>query len=199
MVIPMFTINQTSIFQQTIKKSTFISVLAPAESKMNAEAILDGLRKQYPDATHYCYAYITGKSGETYRFSDDGEPSQTAGSVIYSVLQKNNLTNIICVVIRYYGGIKLGAGGLVRAYKSSTSQNISQANTIPLIEMCKITLIFDYPYEKQITYLMQAFDKVTIDYLDQIKVIYKIPLKDVPILIENLNNLTKSQISIEVG
>ena len=119
----MYTIDQEYINEININKSRFICYLAPVKSVDEANEYLQNIRKKHYDATHNCYAYIIGEKGEISKNSDDGEPSQTAGPPIYNVLQKNNLTNIIAIVTRYYGGIKLGAGGLIRAYGSSVSQH----------------------------------------------------------------------------
>ena len=107
-----------------IQRSEFITVLCPINTQDEAKNILDELRKSYPKATHYCYAYIL----ESYmKFSDDGEPSGTAGKPMLGVLQSKNISNVLAVVIRYFGGIKLGAGGLLRAYVNSVSSALDRA------------------------------------------------------------------------
>ena len=101
----------------------------------NFDTNLKEIRKKHYDATHNCYAYIIKDNDQTLiKSSDDGEPGGTAGVVIYEVLKKNNLTNIICIVTRYFGGIKLGAGGLVRAYSQSTAEAIKQISNLVKIE-----------------------------------------------------------------
>ena len=117
----MYTINKIYQEKQEIKKSEFICTIHPVSNIDEINEILKDTRKKYYDATHNCYAYILGDKGEIVKCSDDGEPSQTAGVVILETLRKNELTNILAVVTRYCGGIKLGAGGLVRVYASSTS------------------------------------------------------------------------------
>ena len=137
----MNTINQIYEFSQNIKKSDFICTLIPVNSVEEVNEHLKTLRKKYYDATHNCYSYvITDSNNNTIvKASDDGEPSQTAGVVILDVLQKNELTNVLAVVTRYFGGIKLGAGGLVRAYSSSTSGAVKIAEIVPII---KKTIMF---------------------------------------------------------
>ena len=103
-----------------IDKSKFITNLYPVESIEEIETILSTIRKKYYDATHNCYAYIFD-DGKIQKCSDDGEPSKTAGFPMLDVLKKNDLTNILAITTRYFGGIKLGAGGLIRAYSSSVS------------------------------------------------------------------------------
>ena len=109
----MKTVTKENIYETVINKSRFISYLAPVQSVEEAKEYLAGLKMRYPDATHHVSAFIVGLGGENGRYSDDGEPSGTAGLPVFDVLRKNGLTNCICVVIRYFGGIKLGAGGLV--------------------------------------------------------------------------------------
>ncbi len=105
-----------------IQKSEFICRLYRVNNITEVESILEKIRKKHYDATHNCYAYIIGDNQEIQKCSDDGEPSKTAGSPMMDVLKKNNMTNILAIVTRYFGGILLGAGGLVRAYSSSVSE-----------------------------------------------------------------------------
>ena len=112
----MHTIKENIINEIVIQKSRFITCLYKINNKDEVNKHLDKIKDDYPFATHYCYAY---RLDNIEKCSDDGEPKGTAGTPILHVLQMNNLTNILCVVIRYFGGIKLGAGGLVRAYTNS--------------------------------------------------------------------------------
>jgi uncharacterized YigZ family protein len=109
--------------------SRFIADLIPASSKEEVESALDRIRKEFYDATHHCYAYRLGINGELTRAADDGEPSGTAGKPILTVLTGAQLTNILCVVTRYFGGTKLGTGGLVRAYSEATKLAIDGVKT----------------------------------------------------------------------
>ena len=104
-----------------IDKSEFITYLKPVFSIEEANDFLAEIRKKHYDATHNCYAYVIGDKMEIQKCSDDGEPSKTAGFPMLDVLKKNDLTNILAITTRYFGGIKLGAGGLIRAYSSSVS------------------------------------------------------------------------------
>ena len=144
----MYTINKVYEFTQDIKKSTFTCTLIPVNSIEEVNEQLKQIRKKYYDATHNCYSYVLSLNdgSSAIKASDDGEPSQTAGVVILDVLQKNELTNVLAVVTRYFGGIKLGAGGLVRAYSSSTSGAVKLIEPIPIIKMIKMNLKFDYTY-----------------------------------------------------
>ena len=111
----------------TIKHSEFISILTPVGSIDEVKNHLNHIKEKHPNANHHCYAYIIGDHQEIQKANDDGEPTQTAGIPILEVFKKNEITNILCVVIRYFGGIKLGAGGLIRAYSKSASEALKLA------------------------------------------------------------------------
>lgn len=113
-----------------INKSKFIGYCVYVYDEQNAIALLNARKKQYSNATHNCYAYIIGQNMGTMRYSDDSEPSGTAGVPILDCLAKNKLTNVLAVVTRYFGGILLGSGGLVRAYSRSVSESLSCANIV---------------------------------------------------------------------
>lgn len=111
-----------------INKSTFINFLVPVHSVDEVTNYLSTLRKKHKDASHHCFAYIIGDNQEIQKYSDDGEPSKTAGMPMLEVLKKHELTNILNVSVRYFGGIKLGAGGLARAYTKSCSESVKLAD-----------------------------------------------------------------------
>lgn len=115
------------ITEKTIEKSVFITTSRHISGEEEAKAFILEISAKYSDATHNCYAYIADKSGNFPRFSDDGEPQGTAGMPMLEVLKNNKLSEVAVVVTRYFGGIKLGAGGLVRAYSGSVAENISAA------------------------------------------------------------------------
>ena len=113
---PYRTLRQFASDEFIINKSRFIGYAAPCETEAEALAFLQSIRTKHKDATHNCYAYIIGQNAGIMRYSDDGEPGGTAGMPVLQVLQREELYNVTCVVTRYFGGILLGAGGLVRAY-----------------------------------------------------------------------------------
>jgi len=140
------TVSEYSKIELKIKGSRFIGQVFPVESANEAEGILEQCRKEYHDATHRCYAYRIGIDGSIARFSDDGEPSGTAGKPIASILEHNEVTNVLLIVIRYFGGIKLGTGGLVRAYTETTQEVLASAKiiTIPVLQDIRLTFPYDY-------------------------------------------------------
>ena len=130
-----------------VEKSKFIAYLFPCDSKKQIDKIVEEMNVKYADATHVCYAYIVNDDSTIlYKANDDGEPSQTAGAPILNVLKKNNLMNVLCVVVRYFGGIKLGAGGLTRTYTNSAAMVVNQASIVTLIDAYKDEFVF--PYDK---------------------------------------------------
>lgn len=138
-----------------IKKSRFIALVQPAESRQSALEKIDEARKLYPDARHVCWAFVCGSIGNysDYGFSDDGEPSGTAGKPILGILQHNPVTDICAIVIRYFGGIKLGAGGLVRAYSGAASEALAQAELIEVVKKQTLLLSLPYALEDQVRHL----------------------------------------------
>ena len=121
--------------EKIIEKSRFLTYSEHVESEEEAKAFLAKIRKMHSLATHVCYAFIADKTGNLQRFSDDGEPQGTAGIPILEVLKAKKLYETAVAVVRYFGGIKLGAGGLVRAYSSSTAENLDGAD-IRVLEVC---------------------------------------------------------------
>lgn len=147
----MKTVKENIFNEIIIKNSRFITYIYRLNSN-NIKEYLNKIKLLHPKATHYTYAYIY--NNESYS-SDDNEPSNTAGRPMLNVLEKEKLNNILVITVRYFGGIKLGAGGLVRAYTKSVTETLKQAKFIYLEEGYKIKIVFDYPEEKQITYIIK--------------------------------------------
>jgi uncharacterized YigZ family protein len=135
-----------------IDKSKFITLLYPVESMEEIENVLSATRKKYYDATHNCYAYIFD-NGRIQKCSDDGEPSKTAGFPMLDVLKKNDLTDVLAITTRYFGGIKLGAGGLIRAYSSSVSTALKDVTFFETKKQAIYQIEIDYSdYSRNIDY-----------------------------------------------
>ena len=124
--------------------SRFIALAYPVETEDEVKEIVASLRKEYHDARHHCYAYRIGLKGEVWRASDDGEPSGSAGRPILGQIDSLGLSDILVVVVRYFGGIKLGIPGLIRAYKTSTADALSSATVVPKIAGRNYRISFDY-------------------------------------------------------
>ena len=124
--------------------SRFLSFAYPCKDAESAEEIVKGLRKEYYDATHHCYAYRIGLKGDIWRANDDGEPSSTAGRPILGEILSRNLSDILVVVVRYFGGIKLGVPGLIRAYKASTAEALDKAEIVTKTATSPMKIVFPY-------------------------------------------------------
>ena len=124
--------------------SRFIALAYPVETEAQVREIVSGLRKEYHDARHHCYAYRLGYKRDVFRASDDGEPSGSAGRPILGQIDALGLSDVLVVVVRYFGGIKLGIPGLIRAYKNSTADALSRARVVEKIAARRYRLQFDY-------------------------------------------------------
>ena len=162
----MKTIESNIKNEYIINKSRFIACLFKVNSIDEVNNYLDQIKNEYKDATHYCYSYIIDN---TKRFNDDGEPGGTAGMPILNVLENNDLNYVLCVVIRYFGGIKLGAGGLVRAYTKSVTNALEKTNIIDIKEGYKIEIVFNYDQNKVIDLILKDELILNKEFNDNVK------------------------------
>ena len=146
----MYIVTNNHKYELIIKNSKFITLIYKLANQ-NINLILNEIKKEYPDATHYAYIYEDIKKA-----SDDGEPSGTAGIPILKVLENNHLTNTLCVVVRYFGGIKLGANGLIRAYTKAAANAIKEIALNELTDGYNIDLSFTYERVKDVDYLLKS-------------------------------------------
>lgn len=154
MPINYLSIQSPIISEIDIKKSRFITYLYPIETEEDFQNHLANIRKEHYKATHHCQAFILNDDSSIQRMSDDGEPSGTAGVPMLEVLKNNDLTYVMAVTVRYFGGTKLGAGGLIRAYSSAVSEALKEATIIKNITQTMVDLIIDYSQNDTFTYLM---------------------------------------------
>ena len=140
------TIKELSEGYYSEKRSRFISYAIPVRTIDEVKAEVARLRKEYYDARHVCWAYMLGADRKTFRANDDGEPSSTAGKPILGQINSNELTDILVVVIRYFGGIELGTSGLIVAYRTAASEAIASATIEERTVDEDITVVFEYPY-----------------------------------------------------
>ncbi|MFU2222553.1 YigZ family protein [Streptococcus pluranimalium] len=139
------TITSNHTTEEEIKKSRFICHLKRVTSEEEARDFIAAIKKEHYRANHSCSAMIIGENSEVKRSSDDGEPSGTAGVPMLTVLEKQELTNVVAVVTRYFGGIKLGAGGLIRAYTGSVAQALNEIGLVTVKEQVGLQVILTYP------------------------------------------------------
>jgi len=140
------TIKETSEGYYTEKRSKFISYAIPVRTVEEVKEHIHKYRKQYYDARHVCWAYMLGSERKEFRANDDGEPSSTAGKPILGQINSNVLTDILIVVIRYFGGIELGTSGLIVAYRSAAAEAIEAAEIIEKTVDEEINIVFEYPF-----------------------------------------------------
>lgn len=148
----MKSIKEKSISELEIQKSKFITVLYPIHNIEEVKEALLEAKKEFPNATHYCYAYILDQNE---RCSDDGEPSKTAGMPMLNVLKMQDYQHILAIVVRYFGGIKLGAGGLVRAYTKAVTTALENIIPVSLIPGNRYEISFSYEQLKDIDHLLK--------------------------------------------
>jgi uncharacterized YigZ family protein len=146
------------------KSSKFFGYAFPIQSEIEVKPIIEGLRKQHPHAVHYCYAYQIGTEILVHRANDDGEPSNTAGMPIYGQIQSFGVTNVLIVVVRIFGGVKLGVGGLITAYKTAAQMTLASSELIEKTIDIRYFISFDY---KNINKVMRVIKEKNIEIVSQ--------------------------------
>ncbi|MDQ7048743.1 MAG: YigZ family protein [Enterobacterales bacterium] len=184
--------------QEVIKNSHFITRIYNKDSAEAAKAQIKQLRQQYPDATHHCWAYIVGKPQSTTLIgcSDDGEPSGTAGKPMLQVLQHSDVGDILAVCTRYFGGTKLGTGGLARAYGGGVKLALEQLSLKIKISYLPLSFELDYTQLQDCQHLIKDYQiqNLTIDYQSEIIIHLEISEKQKTGFVAALTNLTKGQV-----
>ncbi|WP_188152056.1 YigZ family protein [Teredinibacter waterburyi] len=147
-------------FELEEKRSRFICYLFPVTSRELVMQHLQALKLRYPDARHHCWAYVIGNTQQpkTQAYSDDGEPAGTAGKPILNVLVQRNIGDSVAIVVRYFGGIKLGAGGLVRAYSASVSQAVDKAQLQQKIALVELRVLVPFSLEAQVRHFVNEYN-----------------------------------------
>lgn len=196
------TIYEGGIGEIVVKKSRFIATVRPVETEEEALSFIDGQKKKYWDATHNCYAYVIGRKNPIMRCSDDGEPSQTAGKPMLDVLLAKELTNLVVVVTRYFGGTLLGTGGLVKAYQSATIEGLENSIIIKKEPGVHIRVITDYSLVGKIQYLIgqENFTLISSEYTEVVTLDLIVPsdkLNSFNKRIADISNGTLSPIEIK--
>jgi len=166
-----------------VKKSRFIARVDTVKSREQAMSFLDQAKKDYPDARHHCWAYLIGnpQSASNAAMNDDGEPAGTAGKPILNVIQHKGIGDVMVVIIRYFGGIKLGAGGLTRAYSGATEAVLSQTPLEEKVPMSNIRLGCDFSQEQILRHWMIQWkaEVVSTDYSEQVSMILDVPKSNI--------------------
>ncbi|WP_192085852.1 YigZ family protein [Algoriphagus sp. Y33] len=153
-----FTVSRTSEGLYKDRSSKFHYYSFPVRNEEEIKSRLGGLRKKHFDARHHCFAWTLGKDGEQFRANDDGEPNHSAGDPILGQIRSNNLTNILIVVVRYFGGTKLGISGLIQAYKTSAAMAIEENEIIEEQVKASVAIHFPYPVMNDVMKLIKTYD-----------------------------------------
>ena len=173
------------------KKSRFIAQVFPVETEEEVATILEQMKKKYWDARHNCYAFVLGETSQISRCSDDGEPSGTAGRPILEVINGKELTNILIVVTRYFGGTLLGTGGLVRAYSQSAQAGIMASKVIGY----RVSIDTDYNGIGKLQYVAMQNNIAILDtqYTDKVQMILLVPIEQTESLLKEVTEATAGQ------
>ena len=188
----MKSIKEEVISKDIINKSKFINYLIPVSSIEETNLMLKKIRKLYNDASHHCYAYILGNNQEIQKFSDDGEPSKTAGLPILEVMKKHSLTNVLSITIRYYGGTKLGAGGLTRAYTRSCAESVTLATFTKLTSYTDLTIKISFDNIGHVEkYIRDNYELINTEYDDFVNYTVRVESTLLLRLSDNITEFTK--------
>jgi len=180
------------------KKSEFIGYLCHVQTEEQAVAFIEEIRAMHRKATHNCYAYIL-RENNAARHSDDGEPGGTAGVPIYEVLRKEGLTDVCCVVTRYFGGVLLGAGGLVRAYTKGAKDAVDAAQIKCMAEAVKLAVTVDYGLYGRLAQVFADFDARVEDerFADNVRIVLHIRAENSQKLTDKLVDVCNGAVSVE--
>lgn len=202
----MYRIQSAYEHQIIIDKSRFICYVKRIFSEEEAKSYIIEIKKMHPNATHHCYAFVIGSNDALQRSNDNGEPSGTAGIPILEALKKNQMSDTIAIVVRYFGGIKLGAGGLIRAYSKSCSEALKHATRTMMQPAYMYTIVFDYDFIGKFDYFLTQHNIRVLDKEYDVQVRYTLQ-SFIPCdtLIEQLSNgkyiplfITQEIVEIEV-
>lgn len=192
------TIKQPSQVEIIEKKSRFISLTYPVTTEEEALIHLENARKKYYDATHVVFAYRI-RNNQIQRFSDDGEPQGTAGVPVLEVLTKGEITDTLSIVVRYFGGTLLGAGGLIRAYSKSAHEGVEASRVITMAECVEFTIDCPYHLLGKVEHILMEQDcrKINTEYADRILLHYYLEASRFPFLLSELREATNAQVTAE--
>ena len=193
-----YTIKNDGICEQTFKKSRFIAHMRRVQSEDDAKAFIAEIKNEHRDATHNCSAYVLGIGNETQKANDDGEPSRTAGVPMLNVLIKQELKNTAVVVTRYFGGIKLGAGGLIRAYGNSVTEAINHIGIVQRQPMEKYSVTIPYELLGKIESKLREspYKLVSIDYGMHVEIHVAVNIDDKEMFEDWIVNLSNNRVTL---
>lgn len=192
-----FCVTGRSEYEIVINRSRFITTLMPIENAEQAFDEIKKISKKYSDATHNCYAFVSNRENTEQRFSDDGEPQGTAGMPMLEVLKKRNVRMVLAVVTRYFGGIKLGAGGLVSAYSRSVSEALDNAEVVRCDRAKFYEVVCDYSDFRRLSDEAEKRAQITAtEYGDKVTLNFAVTLDNENALIEKLTDVSSGKAQI---
>ncbi|MCM3279781.1 YigZ family protein [Exiguobacterium sp. MER 193] len=190
-----YTIKQSGTYEVIIQKSKFIAHFKRVETEEEAQAFIQATKKEHWNANHNCSAYIIGERNEHQKANDDGEPSGTAGMPMLEVLRKRHLKDTVVVVTRYFGGIKLGGGGLIRAYGGTVSEGLDAIGIVERLPMKQLTLTVDYTWigkvENELRQSSYLLDDII--YADLVTFHVSVPVEETEEALAWLTDMTNGQ------
>lgn len=195
------TIEKNGVVEIEIKKSRFLCFLQRVTSEEEARKFIQEIKKEHWKANHNCSAFIIGTKGMILRSSDDGEPSGTAGVPMLEVLKQNELVDVVAVVTRYFGGIKLGAGGLIRAYSTSVSEALKEIGIVEVKPQQEILVTIDYPAVGKMQHFLesQAYVVKGTQFLSDVTFHIMVDEEESPVFQEEVTELLNGQVLFELG
>ncbi|MCC5893301.1 YigZ family protein [Exiguobacterium sp.] len=196
---PNYTIKQDGEYEVVIQKSKFIAYFKRVETEEKAQAFIQAIKKANWSANHNCSAYIIGERNEHQKANDDGEPSGTAGMPMLEVLRKRQLKDTVVVVTRYFGGIKLGGGGLIRAYGGTVSEGLDAVGIVERVPMQRLTLAVDYGWIGKVENELRQSDYLLDDivYAEDVTFHISVPVEATETALAWLIDLTNGQGGLE--
>ncbi len=185
------TIDEPAETVYKVKASKFLAFAYPVQNEDEIKAHLQNLKKKFPDANHHCFAWRLGPGKDKFRYYDDGEPSGTAGRPIYGQILSRDITNVLVVVVRYFGGTKLGTSGLIDAYKTSTAMVLESAKIVEFTLKCSLRLIYPYELTSQAMRLVKELkaDIISSDYLQKCELLIRFDAYLKQIAIQKINEV----------
>ncbi len=195
-----YTIKNQSFSEIEIKKSRFLCNIKSVDSEEQAKDFIKEIKSKYPDARHVCYAYICDADGNNFKYSDGGEPQGTAGQPILEALKNRNLTCVVAVVTRYFGGILLGTGGLVRAYGDSVISAINLSTICECVASVKLKAKFTYSLYPKFTNKVEKYQVLInkVNYLDDgVELEFSCPIDDKDKMVNLVCELSQGKTNVE--
>ncbi|EFL21144.1 product YvyE, partial [Streptomyces himastatinicus ATCC 53653] len=195
------TVAREDVHEVEINKSRFLCTLAPAATEQEAQEVIQRVRKEHPTANHNCYAYVIGADGDVQKASDDGEPGGTAGVPMLQMLVRREMRYVVAVVTRYFGGVKLGAGGLIRAYGGAVGEALDALGTVTRRRFRLATVTVDHQRAGKLENDLRATGRVVRDvrYAEAVTIEVGLPEADVAAFRGWLADATAGTAGLELG